>query len=369
MPSDRGEERRLGFGPVSDPTSPADDGNDRHVASLRDVAGRAGVSVSTASRVLSGSTHPVSDATRQRVLAAADELGFAPNRLARALATARSQTIGVVVHDVSDPYFAGIVRGLEDVAGTRDHALFVSSSDRDMDKEMAVLTAFVANQVDAIVLAASGLAIPEYVAAMSTILARFESLGGVVVTLSEHSYQSARVVFDNRGATALIVDHLVELGHHRIAYVAGPDELNVTAVRLEGYRQGLEAAGLDYDDDLVISGNFSLQGGGEAATRLVERGATAILAANDMMAIGALRSLLDQGISVPDDISVAGYDDIEFAAYAPVPLTTVRIPLTEYGRLGARLVLDLLSGQVPDEPPEVHPELIVRASTGPIPEG
>lgn len=337
-------------------------------SSLRDVARAAGVSVSTASRVLSGSAHPVSEAARSRVTAAAAALGFEPNRLARALATARSRTIGVVVHDVSDPYFADIIRGLEDVAGPRDHALFVTSSDRDPVKELSLVRAFVAHRVDAIVLVASGLTTSGYLEDLTGILKRFEDLGGVVVAMSEHGYAAPRVGFDNAGASAMITRHLIDLGHRRIGHLSGPPELAVSASRKEGYRRALAEAGLEAGADLVECGWFGMEEGASATARLMDRAApTAIVAANDLMAFGALRRLLDQGMSIPDQVSVVGFDDIEFAAYASVPLTTVRIPLTEFGRLGAELVFELLAGESPDPWPSVTPELVVRGSSGPAP--
>ncbi|MFP3913665.1 MAG: LacI family DNA-binding transcriptional regulator [Actinomycetota bacterium] len=338
------------------------------VTSLRDVAELAGVSVSTASRVLSGSTHPVSDAARRRVTAAAEQLGFEPNRLARALATARSQTIGVVVHDVSDPYFAELIRGLEDVAGPRDHSLFVSSSDREPSKELSVVRAFVASRVDAIVLAASGLTDPGYLMEMSSLLSRYEENGGVVVAIAEQRYPDHRVAFDNAAATASAVDHLVSLGHRRVGYLSGPTNLEVSARRYEGFLRGLETHGIPNDPKLVECGWFSMEGGARATERLLDRAdPTALLAANDLMAIGALRVLRDSGVEVPEQISVAGFDDIEFAAYAPVPLTTVRMPLAELGRAGAQMALDLLGGNQPASPRMVSSRLIVRHSTGPAP--
>ena len=342
-----------------------EDDDGMRVTSLRDVARAAGVSVSTASRVLSGSSHPVSQATQALVREAAATLGFEPNRVARALATARSQTIGVVVHDVSDPYFAEIVRGLEDVAGPADHALFVSSSDRDADKELALVKAFVSNRVDAIVLAASGLADTEGMTRIGAVLSRFEHMGGVVVCMSEHPYEAPRVSYDNRGAMRSVARHIIDLGHRNIGYLAGPPDLIVGSVRYAGFVAALEDAGIQADPMLVECGWFSMDGGAEATTRLMERARpTAIVAGNDLMALGALRRLLDLGYRVPEDVSVAGFDDVEFAAYASVPLTTVHVPLTEFGRLGAELVLDLLAGKTPEHTRVVVPELVVRSSTG-----
>ncbi|MFP5333479.1 MAG: LacI family DNA-binding transcriptional regulator, partial [Acidimicrobiia bacterium] len=348
------------------PDSSPEDLDQLRVTSLRDVARAAGVSVSTASRVLSGSSHPVSQATQELVRDAAARLGFEPNRVARALATARSQTIGVVVHDVSDPYFAEIVRGLENVAGPRDHALFVSSSDRDPDKELSLVKTFVSNRVDAIVLAASGLSDADAMERIGAVLSRFESLGGVVVCMSEHPYAAPRVTYDNRGAMAQITRHLIELGHRKIGFLAGPPDLIVGSVRFSGFESALDEAGIAPDPELVECGWFSMDEGAAATTRLMQRAhPTAIVAGNDLMALGALRRLLDMGYRVPDDVSVVGFDDVEFAAYASVPLTTVHVPLTEFGQLGAELVLDLLDGRAPEHYPTVQPRLVVRSSTSP----
>ncbi|HSJ34725.1 MAG TPA: LacI family DNA-binding transcriptional regulator [Acidimicrobiia bacterium] len=334
------------------------------VASLRDVARAAGVSVSTASRVLSGSSHPVSQGTRASVMAAADELGFQPNRLARALATARTQSVGAVVHDVSDPYYAELVRGLEDVIGAHDHTLLVSSSDRDLDKELSLLGTFVANQVDAIILAASGLVGADYLERVSVVLDRFVDLGGVVVVTAEHPYPAPRVGFQNAEAMRQIIRHLLDLGHTRIGFLEGPPNLVVSGVRLSGYRAALEEVGLSFDPDLVECGWVSMEGGAAATSALMERARpTAIAAGNDLMAFGALRRLREEGVSVPEKMSVVGFDDIEFAGYATVPLTTVRVPLAELGRMGGQLAMDLLGGMTPPETAALSPELVIRDST------
>lgn len=294
---------------------------------------------------------------------AAQRLRFQPNRLARALATARSQTIGVIVHDPADPYFAQIIRGLEDVIGDHDHALFVASSDRDPESEIACLRAFLSHQVDAIVLAASGIAQPDHLAEVAGLLDLFVNRGGFVVSLSENPYPSPRIRVDNHGLAATATRHLIDLGHRRISYLAGPSELFVNSVRLDGHRSALETAGITFDPGLVFDGGFTLDGGREASNQVVAAGGvTGIVAANDLMAMGALRGLADQGLHVPDDMSVVGIDDIIFTEYAPVPLTTVHIPLTELGRMGARLVMSLLNGGEIESGVIPH-QLIQRHST------
>jgi LacI family transcriptional regulator len=341
----------------------------RPVSALRDVARAAGVSLSTASRVLSGSSHPVSSLTRARVLEAAEVLGFQPNRVARALATARSQTIGVMVHDISDPYYGEVVRGLEDAAEQRGYALFVASADRDPARELTLVKAFIAHRVDALVFVASGLSDPSHAEEMNATLAGFEAQGGVVVALSDHHYPAPRVWFDHRATTRELVEYLIGLGHRSIGHLAGPPDLVVSRTRQRGYEDALEGAGIELDPALVEPGGFSLEGGAQATRSIfTRRRPTAVVAANDLMAIGGLREVIDMGLRVPDDVSLAGVDDIEFAAYALVPLTTVRMPLPDLGRLGTELVLQLLDGDRPETPPSISSELVVRASTGPAPD-
>lgn len=299
---------------------------------------------------MSGSTHPVSEATRQRVLSAADRLSFEPNRLARALVTARSQTVGVIVHDISDPYFGDIVKGLEDGIHAEDYRLFVASSERDPDKELSYVRAFQAHQVDAIVFAASSLNDPAYADTLEELASRFRARGGVVIVLSDHFLEGPRVRFDNRRAIADMVGYLAERGHERIGYISGPPDLEVSRVRLAGFTQATAELGLEAGPDHIVNGMFTATGGEAAMTELLERvNVTAALAANDLMAIGAARRLLASGIAVPDEMSVAGMDDIPIAAYGPVPLTTMRVPTYEIGRQGAALLLEALSEGDPED--------------------
>ena len=314
--------------------------------SLRHVAQLAGVSVATASRVMSGSPHPVAEGTRRRVLSAADRLSFVPNRLARALVTARSQTVGVIVHDISDPYFGDIVKGLEDGIYAEGYQLFVANSDRDPEKELDYVRAFDASRVDAIVFAASSLTNPDYAGTLRTLATRFRGRGGAIVLLSDHLLEGPRVIFDNRRAVVDMVGYLANRGHRQIGYISGPEDLEVSKVRLAGFIEAIDGLGLNAGRDYIANGLFTVKGGEAAMSELLDRvEVTAVLAANDLMAIGATRRLLSSGIGVPDDISVAGFDDISIAEYAPVPLTTMRVPTYEIGRRGAVLLLEALANR------------------------
>jgi LacI family transcriptional regulator len=315
---------------------------------------------------MSGSNHPVSERTRQRVLSAADTLSFEPNRLARALVTARSQTVGVIVHDISDPYFGEIVKGLEDGIHADDYRLFVASSDRDPEKELSYVRAFHAHQVDAIVFAASSLIDPGYAETLHELAARFRARGGVVVVLSDHILEGPRVLFDNRRAVADMVGYLAERGHRRIGYIGGPEELEVSRIRLAGFTAAVAELGLAAGPVYVADGGFTVTGGAAAMAELHERvEVTAVLAANDLMAIGAMRQLLASGAAVPDDVSVAGLDDIPIAEYGPVPLTTMRVPTYEIGRLGASLLLEALRNGDPADA-RLGGEIIERDSVATI---
>lgn len=315
---------------------------------------------------MSGSKHPVSEVTRQRVLSAAATLSFEPNRLARALVTARSQTVGVIVHDISDPYFGDIVKGLEDGLHVDDYRLFVASSDRDPEKELSYVRAFHAHQVDAIVFAASSMTEPNYVKALQDLAVRFQARGGVMVVLSDHLLEAPRVHFDNHRAAREMVHYLASRGHRDIAYISGPPDLDVSGVREAGFLAAASELDLPVSTDHIISGHFTFSGGGAAMAELLDRvDVTAVLAANDLMAIGAMRQLLASGLSVPDDVSVAGLDDILLAEYGPVPLTTMRIPTYQIGREGASLVLQALDGE---DLAEVHleGEIVERDSVATI---
>jgi LacI family transcriptional regulator len=313
--------------------------------SLRHVAELAGVSVATASRVMSGSSHPVSHETRARVRSAADQLAFEPNRLARALVTSRSHTVGVLVHDIADPYFGEIVKGLEDGLAPRDYRMFVTSSERDPAKELAYVRALQAHQVDAIVFAASSITDPRYTTDLQAIATRFRSRGGVMVALSDQVLDVPRVRFDNRTAVTDMVRYLARHGHRDIGYIGGPSDLEVSRVRLAAF----EAAITELDlRGHVVDGGFTVTGGETGMHALLERApVTAVLGASDLMAIGATRALLATGRRVPDDVSVAGFGDIPWAAYGAVPLTTMRVPTYEMGRAGAGMLLAALDGERP----------------------
>jgi LacI family transcriptional regulator len=337
------------------------------MTSLADVAELAGVSLATASRVMGSSGYPVAEETRQRVLEAARALDFEPNMLARGLARQRSYTVGVIVHDITDEYFAQIARGIEDHAYAHGLAAFVCNSDRDPDKEMHYVRKLRAMRADAIIFTAGGIHDERYEADLTLQLGHVERAGGVVVRLAPHPSIVPDVGYSNDDGYALAVDHLVGQGHRRIAFVTGPPHLATSRERLDAVTKALRERGLDLAPELIIPGDFTRQGGERAAVALAGRGlpASAVITANDQLAIGLLQGFRTAGVDVPAGVSVVGFDDIPPCAFVYPPLTTVRVPLYDLGSLGMQLVIRLLAGEPRPEPATVPLKLIVRSSTAP----
>ena len=295
------------------------DGKDVPVlmASITEVARLAGVSTATASRVLSAADYPVSVATRERVLEAATQLDYVPNALARGLLKrGRAPVVGVIVHDITDPYFSEVVRGVEDEAAAVGYLVITCSSERDADRERSYIRLLRSVRAAAVVFAGSGLADAANDAEVERHLAAMRADGAAVVHLSPHARGEPEVGVDNAAGIAAMVGELVALGHRRIGYLAGPSGLYVARERRAGVERGLRDAGLPVDAALLVETTFDRAGGADGVDQLLAGAAsfTAILCANDLLALGALERLAALGIVDPEQVSVAGVDDITFAA-------------------------------------------------------
>jgi LacI family transcriptional regulator len=334
------------------------------VASITEVARLAGVSVATASRVMSDADYPVSAAARERVLDAARTLDYVPNALARGLLKSQVPVVGVIVHDITDPYFAEVVRGVEDAASPAGFLVITCSSERDPERERSYVRLLRSMRAAAIIFAGSGLDDPALNEELPRHLAAMREQGAAVVHLSPHALGAPEIQVDNAGGVASLIAALVELGHRRIAFLAGPRALYVARDRLAGYRAGLAAAGIPVDERLIVQTSFDRDGGALAVDTLLagEAPFTAMCAANDQLALGALERLRALGIAVPDAVSVAGFDDISMASMTAPSLSTVRLPLRELGRLGFAFADRVLAGE--EGMPALMPtEVVLRDST------
>lgn len=329
---------------------------------LQDVAEAAGVSLATASRSLSGS-NGVSPALAARVRAVADELGYVANAHARSLAGGSTSSIGLVVHEIGDPYFTEIAAGVMGLGEQHGLMVQVRQTRRDPANELAQIRGLVANRVDGIIIAGSGYVDPAVELPARRQLEAFRNAGGRAAAIGRHHLGVDAVLPDNRAGGRTIAEHVIGLGHRRVVVLSGSRELTTIADRLAGIGEALAAAGRDSDAWPVVEAPFTRQGGKEATRRVLAEhpDATAIVALNDDMAIGALSVLRASGVAVPGQISVAGFDDIEVAEDLAPSLTTVRLPMREMGEMALSLALS---------PPASRPrrratghQLVVRDST------
>ncbi len=333
-------------------------------SSLADVAAAARVSLSTASRALDpDATHPVKAETRQRVIQAATELDYRPNPMAQGLRARRLRTIAVIVHDILDPYFAEIVRGATAEAATHGYLTFVCSSQRDAQAESRYVGMLRRSRVAAVLFAGGELADRKARREIATEVAAIRRYDGAVVALAPREERWPTEVTDNLGGARLAAEHLIELGHRQIAFIAGPEWVRTSIERETGYRHAMTAAGLT---PIVERGDFTMGSGGAAVARLLDSGrpVSAIAVASDTMAVSVLAELARRGIRVPVQMSVIGFGDMPGWEFAHPALTTVRVNLAEIGASGVRRALSQIEGQDRTPRVRVHPvSIVVREST------
>lgn len=305
------------------------------MATIRDVAVKAGVSTTTVSHVLNQSRFVSAESTR-RVRRAMAELRYQPNALARSLRQSQTRTLGVIVPDSANPFFAEVIRGIEAVAYGKGYTVLFGSSEDNAEKEAAYLRIFMEKQVDGLAMFTLG----QNTKYLKQLLE--QRLPIVIMDREFKGVAASYVISDDLKGGFQATEHLIQLGHQRIACISGDAPTGTGAVRMHGYKQALVRHGIRYDRELVIPADFKPEGGYAAAQQLLNnpRRPTAIFTCNDLMAIGAIGAIHDMGLTVPEDISIVGFDDIELAAYTFPPLTTVRQPKYEIGSLTARVLLE-----------------------------
>ncbi|WP_370947652.1 LacI family DNA-binding transcriptional regulator [Amycolatopsis sp. cg5] len=308
---------------------------------LSDVARSAQVSLATASRVLNGTTNVRSD-LRDRVVSAASELAYTPNAHAQALAGGAQPTVGVICHDVSDPYFAAVARGVMRVAGDNGLLVMLASTFRDPQKEVEYVSMLRAQRASAILLIGSGFEDRGWERAMAAELDPYRRGGGQVAVVSRHrSLKVDTVQPENREGAAALARALTGLGHRKFAVLTGPRALTTVSDRLGGFADELALHGVKLTDADIFEAPFTRDGGYAAARDLLAKKhpATCVFAVTDVMAIGALTAFREAGVSVPADISLAGFDDIPVVRDLTPALTTVALPLEALGEHAMDLAL------------------------------
>lgn len=323
---------------------------------MRDVAQQAGVSVATVSRVLNESG-PVGERTRQRILDTAGALRYVPNGTARSLTTSTTETVGVLLPNLYGEFYSEVIRGVEGAVRARRYHTLLSSVHDGPDELVAALRTLV-GRVDGLVVMSPDIE--------ADVLEANLPAGLPVVLLGSTAPGHAAVTIDNEDGAAVMVAHLAAQGHQRIAHIAGGAGNTDAQARLAGYRRAVAERGLDGDPALVVDGDFTESSGhaaGHALLELADR-PTAVFAANDSMAIGALRAFREAGLDVPGDIALGGFDDIPVAEYVTPALTSVHVPIHEMGARAVESVLDAVTSAADAPPVLLSTSLVVRESCG-----
>lgn len=330
------------------------------MATMKEVAQRAEVSVSTVSHVIN-ETRFVSEDVRSRVLAVIAELDYIPSAVARSLKHQRTRIVGMMTPNNSNPYFAEITRGIEDACFEAGFNVILCNSDDDPRKQTSYIRVLMEKQVDGLIITPSG---------------ADEDLGDLLSSARKpllildrevENIEADFVTVDHELGGYLATNHLIELGHRHIACIAGPSHLSPAIQRLAGYRRALSSANLQLDADNVVTSGFTSASGYTAMQRLLAMNPkpTAVFACNDLTALGAICAATNAGLSLPKDLSIVGFDDIELAAFTSPPLTTVAQPKYQLGALAAGMLIDRIA-QRREQPQRkiLRPELRIRKSTG-----
>jgi len=336
---------------------------------LRHIAEQAHVSITTVSRVINDQAAEIgiSPETRDRVLTVAEELGYQPNPFARSLRTKKSQSFGVVVAEMRNPYFGEIISGIEHASSARGYFPLISSLENNLGKEKACVEVHRANRAAGILFAGTGLQVEEEI--LHQLIE--DHIPVVFIGKNVEALSIPYVDADNVKGAFLATEHLIKLGHRRIGLIVGPDDIPASEKRWEGYKRALEEYGLQYDERWVEEETQHTSGPGSgyfAMMRLLERDPppTALFTFNDRYAFGAIRAAVEKGLTIPRDLAVVGFDNIIAAAYYNPPLTTVEQPMLEMGRIAADMLMDAIEGTLEEARSSVilDPKLIVRESCG-----
>lgn len=326
---------------------------------LAEIARRAGVHVSTVSRALSSEVRGVGTETAERIRMLAEELGYLPHPAAAELRTGRSGLLGVLVPDLRDMVLSTIYAGADARAHESEYSTFVSNTHDDLDLRGRKLEELLARRVEGVILGDARMDGDELVG-------KLKRRGLPYVLVSRRLRGNPSVTTDDITGGSLAAEHLLALGHENVGIVAGPSYASTAVERTHGFVRKYLQSGINVPDECIVNGIADASGGHAAADELLHTrpDLTAIFAANDFAAIGAMGAIREHGRIPGKDVAVIGYNDVPLAPYLPVPLTSVRSPMLEVGRLGAAMLIDLLDGK-DVEPVLLAPELIVRASSDP----
>ncbi len=335
------------------------------MANIRDVAKRAGVSAITVSRSMNNSG-VVNPATRERINKAIEELHYVPNTLARSFRSKQTCLMALVLPDITNPFWTTVARGIEDTATRNGFHVILCNTDESPEKEANHLSVLLQRRVDGIILA------PTTDDKKRVLPLKQHSMPCVLLDRRVEGFKCDTVVSNGRAGAMKMIQHLIELGHRRIAIVAGPVAISTGQERVEGYRRALQKSGVPIREDYILRGSYNEASGYQLTQRLLGLSPrpTAIFAGNNFLAVGALRALREVGLRIPEDVSLAGFDDIPQGSLISPALTVVSQPAYEMGVSAAESLISRVTGKYRGKPREIvfDTGIIIRESCGPGPD-
>lgn len=324
---------------------------------IKDVAKAAGVHSSTVSRVINGKTC-ISEETAKRVNSAIEKLDYTPNGLARSLKTKKVQTLAMLIPDIANPFFAGLARGAEETANKHGYSVILCNTDDCREKESNYLRLLAEKCVEGVILATAKIR-DKSIVELGRIDCPYILLSRNIKGVRENS-----ISIDDIAGSYLATEYLIGLGHQKIAHIAGPYNTTAALDRIKGYKKALQHYGIPFQKDYIGEGDFRNKGGYRVMRSLLELDnlPTAIVTANDLLAVGAIEAIREKGYDVPLDFSIVGFDDIELASYLTPPLTTIRQPMAEMGHLAVVKLLERIEKHISPVNILIKPELVERKS-------
>lgn len=325
---------------------------------IRDVAELVGVHPSTVSRVINDDSR-ISEKTKNKVLLIIKKLGYTPNAIARGLKIKRTYTLGMLIPDITNPFFAEIARGVEDAANANGFNIILCNTDDKLKKERIYLEILKEKRVDGLILGTA------HIRDKSILELEKKKFPYILLSRNIEGLDKNCVIVDDVVGGIIVTEYLIKLGHRRIAHITGPPTVRVANNRLEGYKFALEKHQIEYYEELVEEGDFRIKGGYQAMKKFLElpEPPTAIFAANDLLALGAMQAIQKKKYHIPEDFCIIGFDDIRLASFVYPPLTTIRQPMLEMGALAVKMLLKIIEeGEFNQRKIVLKPKLIIRES-------
>jgi LacI family transcriptional regulator len=325
---------------------------------IKDVAELVGVHPSTVSRVINNDSR-ISEKTKNKVLLIIKKLGYTPNAIARGLKTKRTYTLGMLIPDITNPFFAEMARGVEDEANKNNFNVILCNTDDKLKKERIYLEILKGKRVDGLILGTA------HIKDKSILELEKKKFPYILLSRNIEGLDKNCVIVDDVVGGIIVTEYLIKLGHRRIAHITGPLKTRSALNRLKGYKLTLKKYEIEYRDELVGEGDFRIKGGYQVMKRLLKiaEPPTAIFAANDLLALGAIQAIQKKKYHIPEDFCIIGFDDIRLASFVYPPLTTIRQPMLEMGALAVKMLLKIIEeGEFNQRKEVLEPKLIIRES-------